>query len=289
MADGNHFLRGLMRAARRLFRNTPIQQWSLTTRIYKFVAGKAFSEEFLDVPFRNATIRYPGGDYTTLPSLVEGYYEKTEIDRVMKFLDSLSTPVTAYDVGANVGIWTCLLAKHPSVMNVVAFEPSRENLSLLRTNIDLNGCAEKVTIVEAAVSDRDGVIEFLEGGSGATRRIAGDQGGEKSIRVAVLRLDTYAQSHNESPGLIKVDVEGFEPHVIDGMRQVVQQFRPALLLEYSLIQSESAGTSWEAMGPWLTDEYGSVEILDETGAQIASDFSSLGSDRRLLNLFFSRS
>lgn len=288
MTDENRLLRSLMRTARRLFRNTPVQQWSLTTRVYKFVARRAFKDDFVNVPFRGITIMYPGGDHTTLPSLVEGYYEKTEIDHVVEFLDALTAPVTAYDIGANVGIWTCLLARHPLVKSVVAFEPSQENLGLLRANLNLNGCAEKVTIVEAAVSNRDGVIKFLEAGSGATRRIASDDGAV-SISVDVVRLDTFAKSHNEMPGLVKVDVEGFEPHVIEGMRSIIQQCMPALLLEYSLIQSDSAGTSWDDVGPWLTQEYGTVQILDDAGVRTASDFSALKSDKRLLNLFFSRS
>ena len=268
-----------MRVARKLFRNTRVQQLSLTTAIYKKIAIRAFGTDPVDVNFRGVRFLYPGADYTTLPTLVTGDYEEAELDHLIKTLDSLDDKIVALDVGANVGIWTVLLAKHHNVHKVIAFEPSPSNLSYLRHNIQMNAVEDKVQIVEAAVSDKAGVAYFTNEGNGATMRLT-ENG---SFSVSTVLIDEAVGS--EKVGLIKIDVEGFEPAVLDGSWKTIERCFPYLYIEYSLSQTRAAGKSWGAAGTRLLDLYGEITAISDGSHTSLKNFDELENDERLINLF----
>lgn len=276
----NNLIRSFMRLGRKLFRNTPIQRWGITTFVYKVAARRAFGKSPIEVSFRGAKILYPGGDYTTLPTLMDGIYEANELDTLTSYLNSLSSPITAVDIGANVGIWTVLLAQHKNVKKVIAFEPSKENLSFLRSNLELNGIQDKVEVVESAVSDTDGEVRFDDVGSGATKRIS--QTG--SIVVSSVSLDTYLR--NTSVDLIKIDVEGYEPSVLNGCWKTIESSLPTLFIEYSFPQVIAAGLSWKSAGERLCNLYGEFRVIADTETISQSNFAVLENDNRLLNLQF---
>lgn len=271
----------IMRIARRLFRNTPVQRLGLTTFIYKKIAIRAFGTDPVEVDFRGAKLLYPGGDYTTLPTLVAGSYEETELNHLLQTLDALDRQIIALDIGANVGIWTVLLARHPNVARVISFEPSPQNLTYLKHNIQSNKVEHKVQIIEAAASNEEGTSFFDDEGSGATMRLA-EQG---RLSVSTVIVDKVVQS--DEVGLIKIDVEGFEPTVLAGCWRTIEQNRPILYIEFSLSQSKSAGNSWYPAGPKLLDLYGTIVVIGDREQTPIKNFSELDNDQRLLNLFLS--
>jgi FkbM family methyltransferase len=273
-------LRSFMRISRKCFRNTPIQRLRITTFIYKHVARTAFKAEIIEVSFRGARILYPGGDYTTLPSLVDGVYEKNELNALMKHLDGMKSPINAVDIGANVGIWTVLLAKHENVRQVFAFEPSPLNVSLLRSNIELNHLEEKVVIIESAVADTDGQVRFEDTGSGATKRISQTA----SSFVSSVSLDSYLNGAHVD--LIKIDVEGYEPIVLNGSWNTIEATMPTLFIEYSLPQVFAAGLTWKTAGERLCNLYGKYTVITDAGIKTEEDFDAIAKDNRLLNLLF---
>ena len=275
-----NLVRSFMRLGRKLFRNTPIQRWRLTTYIYKIAARRAFGITPIEVSFRGARILYPGGDYTTLPTLMDGIYEANELDTLSSYLDSLTSPITAIDIGANVGIWTVLLAQHKNVRKVIAFEPSHENLSFLRSNLELNKIQDKVEVVESAVSDTNGEVRFDDAGSGATKRIS--QTG--STVVSSVSLDSYLQG--ATIDLIKIDVEGYEPSVLNGCWQTIESSLPTLFIEYSLPQVTAAGMSWKVAGERLCNLYGEFKLISDSATSSQNNFAVLENDNRLLNLQF---
>ena len=270
-----------MRLARRVFRNTPIQRLRITTFIYKHAARRAFGTESVEVPFRGSRILYPGDDYTTLPTLLDGIYELNELDAVMSYLDSLSSPITAVDVGANVGIWTVLMAKHKNIKQVLAFEPSPTNISFLRANLELNNVQEKVTVIESAVLDINGEVNFDDDGNGATKHLSKTG----TSKVSGVSLDSYL--NGASVELIKIDVEGYEPLVLEGCWKTIETSLPTLFIEYSLPNVRTAGLSWNLAGEKLCSLYSKFLIISESGSKVESNFESLAHDNRLLNLQFS--
>ncbi len=165
--------------------------------------------------------------------------------------DWLPQGAVAYDVGANVGYISLLMSRSvgPSGQ-VFAFEPLPANLERLSANLRLNPWA-RVTCVAAAAVDRPGTVRFLAHASGAMGKAAGsagrtDQAYPLEIEVTGLTLDDFAYAGSNSlPQVIKMDIEGGEVLALGGMRRLLAEARPLLLLE--LHGPESARCAWETL------------------------------------------
>jgi FkbM family methyltransferase len=118
-----------------------------------------------------------------------------------------------WDVGANVGFYTLLLAELVGAGGrVFAFEPVPRNVELLRRHVEMNRC-QNVRILPCALGDSDGEAEFDPGPDTSRGRIAA--GGP--LKVPCSRADTLlAAGEVEAPDVIKIDVEGTEADVLRG-------------------------------------------------------------------------
>lgn len=173
-------------------------------------------------------------DLRTEKDLWLGTYEPALLEAIDHFT---GLGFTAYDVGANIGYVSLALARAVGPQGqVVAFEPLPENVSRLRTNIELNPEGGRVRVVEAAVSDRAERSQFLIHRSGAMGKLEASKGRaeayEGEIRVDVIALDDWIEERNEPmPDLIKIDVEGGEALVLAGLERTLKEARPTLLIE----------------------------------------------------------
>jgi FkbM family methyltransferase len=162
--------------------------------------------------------------------------------------------MVAYDVGANIGYITLLLCRAVGERGqVFAFEALPGNVERLRNNVAINGLNVRVTIVPAAVVDRQGLVRFLVGPSGGMGKAEGSVGRQKqvyaeSIQVAGLTLDDFVyELGNPAPQVVKMDIEGGEVLALPGMKRVLIEARPLILLE--LHGPEAARTAWETLIP----------------------------------------
>ena len=132
----------------------------------------------------------------------------------------------AFDVGANVGFYTLLLARVLGPEgHVVAFEPVPRNLSFLHRHLALNG-VRNVSVIEAAVADREGVATFDEGPDPSMGHL-----GAGRLRVRTLRLDdALARGEIPVPAYMKIDVEGAEADVLRGAEGILREARPVVFL-----------------------------------------------------------
>ncbi len=156
-----------------------------------------------------------------------------------------------YDVGANIGYISLMLARAAGEGGrVIAFEAFPANLERLRHNLRLNPEGARVVVVPAAVTDHRGEAQFLVGPSGGMGKVegsAGRQGGYlETISVPAVSLDEFVFIEgNPSPQLIKMDIEGGEVLAIPGMRRLLREARPIILLE--IHGSKSADTAWDEL------------------------------------------
>jgi FkbM family methyltransferase len=156
-----------------------------------------------------------------------------------------------YDVGANIGYVSLLLARATGESGrVFAFEALPANVERLRANLRFNGMDRMVTIVAAAVGAGSGPVRFLVHESGGMGKSEGSAGRldqyAAAITVPGISLDefVYAQG-NPPPQAIKMDIEGGEVLALPGMRRVLAETRPLMLME--LHGAESASAAWQAL------------------------------------------
>jgi FkbM family methyltransferase len=154
-----------------------------------------------------------------------GYYVAGVYGRSLSdLIAGMDRPFHFLDIGANQGLYAILAARNPLCRGVHAFEPVPDTAALLRQNLALNGVAGRVTVVEAAITDRQGVmlIHLPQNHSGgATLRAATTAQGARAVEIATTDAEGLGDLAipDGLPILIKIDVEGHEATVL---QQVLQ-------------------------------------------------------------------
>jgi FkbM family methyltransferase len=159
------------------------------------------------------------------------------------------------DIGANTGTYTLYLAH--LAKHVYAFEPHPDNFKQLQENTKhLNN----VLRYEAAISNRSD-FRFLytcpqDNGMNRLYPSKWCEGGEK-IRVSTIKLDdAFLITENNKINFIKIDVEGWEYHVIKGMTKLIQRDMPIIMMEWHPPTLEEEGTDPKHFYDLMKDELG---------------------------------
>jgi len=157
----------------------------------------------------------------------------------------------AYDVGANIGFVSLLLAqKIGETGQIFTFEALPDNIERLRTHVEINGLASRVSVISGAVTDASKPVRFLIGPSGAMGKAEGsagrDDGDRESLEVPGICLDDFIyRDGNPPPQVIKMDIEGGEVLALKGMSRLLTEAPPLILLE--LHGPEAARVAWETL------------------------------------------
>jgi len=152
-----------------------------------------------------------------------GSYEAAKQSRMRELV---GRRMVCWDVGANVGFYTLLLAELVGAGGrVFAFEPAPRNVALLRRHVEMNGY-RNVRIFPCGLGDFDGETGFDLGRDASMGHLAA--GGP--LKVPCARADTLiATGQVEAPDVIKIDVEGAEADVLRGACGAMQR-RPVVFL-----------------------------------------------------------
>jgi FkbM family methyltransferase len=157
---------------------------------------------------------------------------------MQRALRDLARPgMTAYDLGANIGYMTLLLAKAVGESGrVVAVEPLPSNMARLRAAVELNHMQGRVALVEKAIGPRSGRETFLVHRSPGMGRLEQAPGRPESfqhaVEVEVVSVDDLVYSEGfPAPQLVKMDLEGGEGRALEGMARLLRDVKPILLIE----------------------------------------------------------
>lgn len=134
---------------------------------------------------------------------------------------------SAIDVGANVGAYSALLARHLSGA-IYAVEPSSSSFAKLsQFAAETNG---RVVPVKAAISDMNGSATlFSREELSEKASLSLSPGEETALReeVRTVTLDALVDELGiERCDFIKIDTEGFEREVLEGMQQTLEHLKP---------------------------------------------------------------
>ena len=119
--------------------------------------GRYFLEQILYTALeKTRSTRYNGIDLVfSVPNIINHFrfetFSKKEPE-TLEWINSIPQGSVLWDIGANVGLYTCYAAKARGCQ-VFAFEPSVFNLELLARNISLNNVTSQVVIVPLPLSD----------------------------------------------------------------------------------------------------------------------------------------
>jgi len=221
----------------------------------------------------------PPGRYPS-PDMLAGNYEIGTVS----LLEQLLKPGMVFvDVGANIGFFTVLAARHVgSTGAVYAFEPEPANFQMLNENIKAN-CYENVQTIQSAVSRDTGTIDFhlskLDNGSHSINREAA-RGVADTVQVATTTLDEFLESTEvTSVDVLKVDVEGAELSVLEGVAKLLELCPHVnLLIEYCPYLIQVSGNPPSDLLERLSGLGFQVHIIDDDLGALpldSVDFDSL--------------
>lgn len=166
-----------------------------------------------------------------------GAYERGTLDVLGKLLRRGDHFV---DVGANIGLMSVFAARIVGQGGTVsAFEPHPFTVEILRENIVLNALSN-IEVYPAAAGSTEGVCAIAdgpEGNRGASYTVPA--GSEQGLHTAaVVRTDEVLKD-KPLPEVVKIDAEGDETEVLEGMEGIFGKARPAIIVESSRAAGES--------------------------------------------------
>jgi FkbM family methyltransferase len=161
--------------------------------------------------------------------------------------DLVRPGMVIYDVGANIGYVTLMMARAVGQTGqVFAFEALPSNVDRIRINIALNDVNRVAQPVPRAVSSNTGSGRFLVHSNSAMGKLMGSYGRNSGylmeINTDTVRLDDFVfQEKHPSPDVIKMDIEGGGVKALAGMSRVLREIRPICLFElHGLEEGEAA-------------------------------------------------
>ena len=204
--------------------------------------GEYYIRRVVDAPHFFASVHSREYDPLRFTNIYQQgrYYEVQVIDRFHRILENAPKPSIVLDVGGNIGFYTLLSASHGHIVHTFEINPA--NLIRMCESLSLNRWADngRVHIYQRAISNEPGqqlqVKIPRNPGAAHLQPMQVDQttpaSTETTIRSAVattMTLDGLAHDQGWltsgktglSIPLLKMDVEGAEPHVIAGATELL--------------------------------------------------------------------
>jgi len=147
-------------------------------------------------------------------------YDTNEMLFMMHYLRPEDTFV---DIGANIGVYS-VLASGVTGAKSLSFEPIPSTFSRLKRNINYNNLQDKTELFNLGVGDKEEMLVFSDSLDAINHVISDGNYSGPVTNIPVNSLDNLMA--NQTPNLVKIDVEGFEANVINGATKTLE--RPEL-------------------------------------------------------------
>lgn len=174
--------------------------------------------------------RYVIGVRTSEIFVFHEIYGALQYDRHPDFV--VQSGWTVFDVGANIGVFTVLLAKQGA--KVFSFEPNPDSCSRLSRNVATNNLSDRVRVFPTALGDKHGTGKLCVINGGTTGGMIAPLNGNSAsgVEVPIATLDEVASSLSPSTiDLMKIDAEGSEVAILRGGEQTLDRVQ-RIIVEY---------------------------------------------------------
>ncbi len=215
--------------------------------------------------------------------------EKTEADFVRRVVQP---GMTVLDLGANIGLYTLLLARRVGPNgHVYAFEPAPDNCRLLSHNLHQNQ-ADNVTVIPKAASDTvTSRVLFCKPGHDGDHRVYPVEGHVSAAMVPATSVD--AELPNLAVDFVKIDIQGSETAALRGMAATIERSQRLMMLcEYSPHLLAEAGTSesefWELLDSLSLEARLSPSPSEIDNRSVREQLRGLAADRGEVSLYLAK-
>ncbi len=155
----------------------------------------------------------------------------TEEPLMITWIKTMQSNDVVLDVGANVGIYTIPIAK--KVQTVYACELDPLNIAILKENMFLNAVTENIVVLPFACGDSAKIVDvkfrdlaygdalqLIEGGDPQNTRLGQRTHSAKAVQFSL--DDIFIKLDLSRPNKIKIDVDGNELTVLQGMKDLIR-------------------------------------------------------------------
>lgn len=157
----------------------------------------------------------------------------------LQWIDLLPVGSILWDIGANIGLYSCYAAKSRSC-RVYSFEPSVFNVELLAKNIFLNGLSESITIIPFPLSDKvsENNLKMTNTDWGGALSTFGKSYGQDGEPIKnIFEFKTIGLSMDDAvtllklpqPDFVKIDVDGIEHLILKGGANVLKKVKGIII------------------------------------------------------------
>jgi FkbM family methyltransferase len=216
-----------------------------------------------------------------------------EFETIEWFRKMVRPGMAVIDVGANVGQMSLELGFLVGEQGkVLAIEPGRGNLEVLKAHLRANGMDRRVTVIEAACAEtHGGEVEFYVAGDGpdcvgSGHSLAGAAAihrGNPDIPVYTVQckrvsIDGIVAEHRITPSLIKIDVEGAELQVLAGAKHTLAKVRPAVRVGFHPFAFEDVVSASDELRRIFAEAGYRMENAPATGPLELEEYVALPAD-----------
>ena len=200
------------------------------------------------------------------------------------------------DIGANIGYTATVLARAAQAgRKIYAFEPEPFNFKLLQQAALRPGIAGKIVPMQMAVGAADGTIDlWINDRHHADHRIATEQfhsahPGSREVSVSLVSIDSFLESRPGPVSFVKIDVQGYELAVCQGMTDTLRQ-NPGIKIVLEFMPSamrELGFKSSHLIDLFLEQDFKVYQV--HSHGKLSPGIPPAMSDSSYLDLLFSRS
>ena len=220
---------------RRILRQVPIIKRlysSISTRIFKLIKKKKFFLDFKGIKF-SLDINEP----IDKSIILFNYYENNQINTSIKLISKYNASIY-FDIGANCGIYSLILAKKFNNLKIYSFEPIKLSYDKFIHNISINKNIQNIKLYNFGLSNKNTNLKMKAliknnytqlGGFGVLNKY--DDLKNKFLSEANFKKgDDFFKFHNKII-FLKIDVEGHELKVLEGFKNLFKKNKIILQIE----------------------------------------------------------
>jgi FkbM family methyltransferase len=163
---------------------------------------------------------------------LNGFWE----DHVRDVLKTYLKPgMVAIDVGANIGAHTLLMSKLVGKEGkVIAFEPSIIHYNSLLSTLMINKCIN-TTLYKYGVGEKEEIMYVDKKWFNTEQKqnfgalyLETKRNNDEDEEIIVKSLDSF---NFDKVDIVKIDAESMEDKVFFGMKNIIEKFRPIIIVE----------------------------------------------------------
>jgi FkbM family methyltransferase len=187
------------------------------------------------------------------------------------FTACLQDGAKVLDVGANIGYYSVLASLFlGDTGQVLAYEPNPENFTVLEKNIAINNCVN-VQAFQLALSniDEEGFL-YLSADNFGDHQIYDNNQDRNKQQISLVNGDIHAKHFLHKVDLIKIDTQGAEWQVLQGINQLIKNSLPQLqmIIEFSPNSLRLAGSEPNELLQYIFDLKLPIAMIDHIGHQL---------------------